>query len=93
MQVCGAQKKKREGEKIGPLWEADRAGKLPADSVLENKVFVVWGGLRPFVLRSPLHLALQLPCVLPHQDQRMHFRASFASYVGQETFVEYRLSA
>lgn len=34
-------KKKREGGEMGPLWEADKAGTLPADSVLENEAFVL----------------------------------------------------
>ena len=41
MQVCEAQKRKEKEKKIDPVWEADRAGKLPADSVLEKKAFVL----------------------------------------------------
>lgn len=84
MQVCEAQKRKEKEKKIDPVWEADRAGKLPADSVLEKKAFVLWGGLRPFALRSLSHLAWQLSCctVLLY-----HFYAAFISYVDPETFA------
>lgn len=61
--MCGAQNRKEKETKIkDPLWEADRAGKLPVDSVLENKASVLGGGLRPSVLRSLFHLAWQLSC-------------------------------
>lgn len=53
-------KQKREGEKIDPLWEAGRAGKLPVDSVLENKAFVLCSGLGPLLPFARFHLAWQL---------------------------------
>lgn len=57
MQVCGVKNRKEKEKKIDPLCETGRAGTLPVDSVLENKAFVLGGGLRPFALRSLFHLA------------------------------------